>query len=97
MRFRVFALVLACVVTAAAVPAAQVGKGLVDPNTAGEKDLAAVPHFNETIVKAVIGKRPFPHRRPGLAGFLHERPQAMDRRVPFMVAENFTLLDLTPI
>jgi DNA uptake protein ComE-like DNA-binding protein len=38
---------------------AQVGKGLLDPNTAGEKELAAVPHFTDAIVKALVGKRPF--------------------------------------
>jgi DNA uptake protein ComE-like DNA-binding protein len=38
---------------------AQVGKGLLDANTAAEKDLLAVPHLNATIVKAMIGKRPF--------------------------------------
>lgn len=42
-----------------ATAAAQVGKGLIDPNTAGEKDLMTVPHFNEKIAKAIVGKRPF--------------------------------------
>ena len=43
----------------AATAAAQVGKGVIDPNTAGEKDLMTVPHFNEKIAKAIVGKRPF--------------------------------------
>lgn len=41
--------------------AAQVGKslGVVDVNTVSEKDLAALPHMNADIVKAVMEKRPF--------------------------------------
>jgi len=42
-----------------ATAAAQVGKGLIDPNTAGEKELMAVPQFNEKVAKAIVGKRPF--------------------------------------
>ena len=39
---------------------AQVGKTpLVDPNLATEQQLAAVPHMNPTLVKAVMDKRPF--------------------------------------
>ena len=38
---------------------AQVGKGLIDPNIAGDKELMVVPHFNEKIVTALVGKRPF--------------------------------------
>jgi DNA uptake protein ComE-like DNA-binding protein len=52
------ALVLALVWIAG--PAAQVGKGLLDPNTASEQELMGVPHFNEAIVKGIVGKRPFP-------------------------------------
>jgi DNA uptake protein ComE-like DNA-binding protein len=46
----------------AAVPAsAQVGKslGVVDANTAPEKDLLAMPHMTPAIVKGLIEKRPF--------------------------------------
>jgi DNA uptake protein ComE-like DNA-binding protein len=41
--------------------AAQVGKPItiVDPNVAGEKELAALPHMNDTLVKAVVAGRPF--------------------------------------
>jgi DNA uptake protein ComE-like DNA-binding protein len=49
-------------VAAAAVPArAQVGKslGVVDANTAPEKDLLAMPHMTPAIVKGLIEKRPF--------------------------------------
>jgi DNA uptake protein ComE-like DNA-binding protein len=41
---------------------AQVGKsttGLIDPNVAPEKDLLALPHMKETIVKTLMEKRPF--------------------------------------
>jgi DNA uptake protein ComE-like DNA-binding protein len=51
--------VLMCALAWSVAPAAQVGKGLIDPNTASEKDLASVPHFNASIVKGIIGKRPF--------------------------------------
>ena len=49
-------------VLATAVPArAQVGKslGVVDANTATEKDLLAMPHMTPAIVKGLIEKRPF--------------------------------------
>jgi len=43
-----------------AAPAqAQVAKGLLDPNLAAEKDLAALPHMTPAIVKAILDKRPF--------------------------------------
>jgi DNA uptake protein ComE-like DNA-binding protein len=38
---------------------AQVGKGLLDLNSAAEKDLLALPHMTPAIVKAVMDKRPF--------------------------------------
>ena len=37
----------------------QVGRGLVDPNISGEKELMGVPNLSEKIVKALVGKRPF--------------------------------------
>ena len=49
-------------VVATAVPArAQVGKslGVVDANTAPEKDLLAMPHMTPAIVKGLLEKRPF--------------------------------------
>jgi DNA uptake protein ComE-like DNA-binding protein len=58
--------VLAAALTlAAAVPAAmlhaQVGKsqGVVDANTAGEPELAKMPHMTPAIAKALVGVRPF--------------------------------------
>jgi DNA uptake protein ComE-like DNA-binding protein len=38
---------------------AQVGKGLVDPNIAPEKELLALPHMTPAIVKDLVAKRPF--------------------------------------
>ena len=35
------------------------GKGLLDPNVASEKELVALPHMTPAIVKALIEKRPF--------------------------------------
>jgi hypothetical protein len=37
----------------------QVGKGLIDLNSAPEKELAALPHLTPAIVKGIIDKRPF--------------------------------------
>jgi DNA uptake protein ComE-like DNA-binding protein len=38
---------------------AQAGKGLIDPNTAAESDLQALPGMTQAIVKAIIERRPF--------------------------------------
>jgi DNA uptake protein ComE-like DNA-binding protein len=63
MRFGAFrtigaaALLLALVLAAPAV--AQVGKGLIDVNTATEQQLSALPHMTPAIVKAVVAARPF--------------------------------------
>ncbi len=56
---RALAAALAIAVAWSIGPAAQVGKGLLDANTAGEKELMGVPHFNEAVVKAMVAKRPF--------------------------------------
>src|SRR5688572_3972291 len=37
----------------------QVGKGLLDPNTASEQQLQALPHMTPAIAKAIVEKRPF--------------------------------------
>ena len=60
MKYLIAAALLTAVATA--VPArAQVGKslGVVDANTAQEKDLLAMPHMTPAIVKGLIEKRPF--------------------------------------
>ena len=55
----------ALVAAAMAIPVltldAQVGKsqGVVDANTAAEKDLAGMPHLSPAIAKALVGVRPF--------------------------------------
>ena len=48
--------IVACISTSAR---AQVGKGLLDPNVAAEKELVTLPHMTPAIVKAMIDKRPF--------------------------------------
>ena len=60
METVVAAVALALAVTAAPV-AAQVGKslGVVDANTAPEKNLLAMPHMTPAIVKGLLEKRPF--------------------------------------
>lgn len=41
---------------------AQVGRqqGLLDANTAAEKELAGLPHLTPELVKEIVGQRPFP-------------------------------------
>ena len=54
-------LVVSCVLLATAPPVfAQVGKAvtIVDPNVAGEADLAKLPHMNTAIAKALVARRP---------------------------------------
>jgi DNA uptake protein ComE-like DNA-binding protein len=43
----------------AAAPSAQVGTGLLDLNTAADKELAALPGVTPAIVKGLIDRRPF--------------------------------------
>lgn len=54
-------LAVVLVATVALAPAAsgQVGKGLIDPNIAAEKDLLALPHMTPAIVKGLVEQRPF--------------------------------------
>ena len=51
--------VLVAAAGASAPAAAQVGKGLLDTNTASEQQLLALPHMTPAIVKGVLEKRPF--------------------------------------
>ena len=55
------ALVAVLLAAAALTLDAQVGKsqGVVDANTAAEKDLAGMPHMTPAIAKALVGVRPF--------------------------------------
>ena len=50
--------ILSLLLVLATPSAAQVGK-LVDPNTASESDLQALPHMPPDIVTAMVAKRPF--------------------------------------
>ena len=65
MRSRKRSVLVALMVLALAAPVtmvhAQVGKsqGVVDANTAPEKDLAGMPHMTAAIAKALVGNRPF--------------------------------------
>jgi DNA uptake protein ComE-like DNA-binding protein len=56
---RVTCLIAACLLASVVGPSAQVGRGLLDPNTTGEKELMGVPHFSEKIVKGLVSRRPF--------------------------------------
>jgi DNA uptake protein ComE-like DNA-binding protein len=60
-RIRLIACAAALLGALAGKAEAQVGKslGVVDANTAAEKDLLAMPHMTPAIVKGLIDKRPF--------------------------------------
>ena len=64
--------VIVAALALAATVAAQVGKGLVDPNVASETDLLTLPHMTPAIVKALNGRRPF-MSVTALNGFLLEQ------------------------
>jgi DNA uptake protein ComE-like DNA-binding protein len=49
----------ASVLAIAAIASAQVGTGLLDPNTASEQELLALPHMTPAIAKTLIDRRPF--------------------------------------
>jgi len=53
--------IISSLVIAALISFSQVGRqqGLIDPNLAAEKELLALPHFNATIVKGIMERRPF--------------------------------------
>ena len=57
--WNVVAVCVAILLLSTAEPTAQVGKGLVDPNSASEQDLTALPNMTPAIVKGIIGSRPF--------------------------------------
>jgi DNA uptake protein ComE-like DNA-binding protein len=56
------AIMTSAVLVGASPALAQVGKSvtIADANIASEKDLAAMPHLNATLVKAIVDARPFP-------------------------------------
>lgn len=60
MKVFLTTLVVAAAVTLSlSAQTAPAAAGLVNPDTATEQQLAALPHMNATLAKAVIGKRPF--------------------------------------
>jgi DNA uptake protein ComE-like DNA-binding protein len=52
-------LVAAALLASMTTVGAQVGKGLIDPNTADEKTLLGVPNLTAPIVKGILERRPF--------------------------------------
>jgi DNA uptake protein ComE-like DNA-binding protein len=73
-RSSVAAFVLAFALAAVAPRSlhAQVGQGLLDPNTATEAELLTLPHFTPPLVKALLERRPFGSALE-LDAFLKER------------------------
>ena len=59
MLVRVWTAAAIVVALMSATAHAQVGKGLVDPNSASEQDLTALPNMTPAIAKALVAKRPF--------------------------------------
>jgi DNA uptake protein ComE-like DNA-binding protein len=60
MKVFLTTLVVAAAITLSlSAQTAPAATGLVNPDTATEQQLAALPHMNATLAKAVIGKRPF--------------------------------------
>jgi DNA uptake protein ComE-like DNA-binding protein len=57
VRAMAFALVAAVALSAGT--GAQVGKGLIDFNSASEHELAGLPHMNGKLAKGIIERRPF--------------------------------------
>jgi DNA uptake protein ComE-like DNA-binding protein len=59
---------------------AQVGKPvtIIEPNVAGEKELASLPHMTPALVKGILGKRPF-LSMPDLDAFLGQSLSAAQR------------------
>ena len=55
----VVAVCVAILLLSSTGPTAQVGKGLVDPNSASEQDLTALPNMTAAIAKGIVTNRPF--------------------------------------
>jgi DNA uptake protein ComE-like DNA-binding protein len=55
----VVAVCVAILLLSSTGPTAQVGKGLVDPNSASEQDLTALPNMTPAIAKGIVTNRPF--------------------------------------
>jgi DNA uptake protein ComE-like DNA-binding protein len=60
MLYRAAGTLVLIVLALLAMPvAAQVGKGLVDPNMAAENELGQLPHMTPAIAQSMIARRPF--------------------------------------
>jgi DNA uptake protein ComE-like DNA-binding protein len=59
LRFFLTVVALGVVLSSATSAIAQVGKGLIDLNSAPEKELTALPHMTPAVVKGLLDKRPF--------------------------------------
>jgi DNA uptake protein ComE-like DNA-binding protein len=58
-RLRTTAIAIAALLAFAVASSAQVGKGILDFNTASQQELTALPHMTPAIVKGIMDKRPF--------------------------------------
>jgi DNA uptake protein ComE-like DNA-binding protein len=84
---------LAVVLAAAATDArAQVAPGLLDPNTASESELLALPNLTAPVVKALLERRPF-MSAVELDSFLKERGLGPEQRAA-LYGKAFVHLDL---
>jgi DNA uptake protein ComE-like DNA-binding protein len=57
--WKTIAAVAALTLVVAAPLAAQTDKPLINPNTATEQELSAVPHMNAALAKTIVSQRPF--------------------------------------
>lgn len=57
--WKTLAAIAALMAIVAAPLAAQTDKPLVNPNTASEQELAALPHLNAALAKTIVSQRPF--------------------------------------
>jgi DNA uptake protein ComE-like DNA-binding protein len=58
-RLRTTAIAIAALLAFAVASSAQVGKGILDFNTASQQELTALPHMTPAIVQGIMDKRPF--------------------------------------
>jgi DNA uptake protein ComE-like DNA-binding protein len=92
-RMQIFVLLAALIVGFTVAINAQVGRRqtLLDPNIASEKQLLALPHLNETLVKGILERRPFPGMTD-LDAYL--RPSLNDQQRSDLYRRMFVALNL---
>lgn len=92
-RFSTSVVLLAALLGVTAVAEAQVGRRqtVLDPNIASEKELLSLPHLNATLVKGILGRRPF-LSMTDLDAFL--RPSLNDRQRTDLYRRMFVALNL---